>query len=97
MFRIPGHMKLQNGESKYFLKKIAEKTIPHHLIYRPKLGFSVDFEAWVDTKYFKDLLYMETEGNPIDLDWIKRNEKNISPLKKMRIAFMNHYLNKISK
>ena len=27
-------------ESKYLLKKVAERYLPHRLIYRPKKGFS---------------------------------------------------------
>jgi len=31
---------------KYILKKIAEKYLPHKIIYRPKYGFPVPFEKW---------------------------------------------------
>lgn len=31
---------------KYILKKIAEKYLPHEVIYRPKKGFPVPFDKW---------------------------------------------------
>ena len=31
---------------KYILKKLAEKYLPHKIIYRPKYGFPVPFDKW---------------------------------------------------
>lgn len=31
---------------KYILKKIAEKYLPHKIIYRPKYGFPIPFDKW---------------------------------------------------
>ena len=39
----------QNGRtSKYLLKKLAEKYLPHDIIYRPKQGFVMPLTQWLD-------------------------------------------------
>jgi asparagine synthase (glutamine-hydrolysing) len=44
---IPAPMKVRNGENKYLLKRLAENYLPHHTIYRPKMGFSIPLVHWV--------------------------------------------------
>ena len=46
-FSLPGHMKLRGRTGKYMLKKIAERWLPHEIIYRPKAGFSAPLRSWV--------------------------------------------------
>jgi len=36
---IPSQLKLRNGETKYVLKKVAERYLPDEVIYRSKTGF----------------------------------------------------------
>lgn len=39
----------QNGKTtKYLLKKLAEKYLPHEIIYRPKQGFVMPLTQWLD-------------------------------------------------
>jgi asparagine synthase (glutamine-hydrolysing) len=45
--QIPGKMKYQRGESKFILKKIAEKYLPNKIIYRPKASFGVPLRSWI--------------------------------------------------
>jgi len=45
--RIPSKLKLKFGIQKYLLKKLAEKLIPHDIIYRPKQGFSIPLRSWI--------------------------------------------------
>jgi asparagine synthase (glutamine-hydrolysing) len=47
---VPYSLKLQDGQLKYLLKKIAEKYLPHNLIYTKKRGFAVPFDRWFRTK-----------------------------------------------
>lgn len=54
--QIPLEYKLYNGESKYILKKIAEKYIPAEVIYRRKQGFAMPVSEWV-RKDFLDLVH----------------------------------------
>jgi asparagine synthase (glutamine-hydrolysing) len=43
---IPAHLKMKNGEPKYVLKKSLEKILPHEILYRKKMGFSVPLREW---------------------------------------------------
>lgn len=43
---IPAHLKMKNGEPKYILKKSLEKMLPHEILYRKKMGFSVPLREW---------------------------------------------------
>ncbi len=44
---IPVNLKMKGRETKYILKKVAEKYLPKHVIYRSKTGFGVPLEYWV--------------------------------------------------
>jgi len=54
--QIPLKYKLYKGESKYILKKIAEKYLPTEVIYRKKKGFAMPVSQWVKED-FLDLVY----------------------------------------
>ncbi len=49
--RLPLSLKVQNRSLKYLLKKIAEKYLPHELIYRPKMGFAVPINKWINSEW----------------------------------------------
>jgi asparagine synthase (glutamine-hydrolysing) len=44
---IPPHYKLKGNETKYLLKKVAEKYLPKEIIYRPKTGFGAPVRDWI--------------------------------------------------
>ena len=44
---IPGKFKYKGGESKYILKKAAEKYLPKEIIYRPKASFGAPIRSWI--------------------------------------------------
>ena len=44
---IPGEFKFKNKESKYILKKIAEKLLPKKIIYRSKASFGAPIRSWI--------------------------------------------------
>lgn len=46
-FNISSQLKLRGREQKYILKKVAEKWLPHHIIYRPKSGFAMPLKSWI--------------------------------------------------
>lgn len=46
---LPERFKLHGFESKYILKKVAERYIPHENIYRPKKGFGIPITEWLRT------------------------------------------------
>lgn len=45
--QIDGDLKYKGGESKYILKKVAEKYLPHQIIYRPKASFGAPIRSWI--------------------------------------------------
>ena len=45
--RVPDDMKLRGSTGKYIFKKVAEKLIPHDIIYRRKMGFPTPLESWL--------------------------------------------------
>ncbi len=45
--RIPPKLKMKGVETKYLLKKVAERYLPHDVIYRPKTGFGAPVREWI--------------------------------------------------
>ncbi len=57
--RIPGELKIRDGEVKAILKKVAEPHIPREAIYRPKEGFLMPVSQWLRgglREYLRDTL-----------------------------------------
>ncbi|SDO41690.1 asparagine synthase (glutamine-hydrolysing) [Rhodoferax sp. OV413] len=46
MATLPSSLKVQGQEGKYLLKKAMEPRLPHDILYRPKMGFSVPLARW---------------------------------------------------
>jgi asparagine synthase (glutamine-hydrolysing) len=44
---LPSGLKIRGGEGKYVLKKAFEPLLPHDVLYRPKMGFSVPLASWL--------------------------------------------------
>ena len=44
---LPPGLKLKGGAGKYVLKKKLEADLPHDVLYRTKMGFSVPLAAWL--------------------------------------------------
>lgn len=44
---LPLKYKINKGETKYLLKKVAERYLPKELIYRRKCGFPLPVEQWM--------------------------------------------------
>lgn len=56
---LPLHLKVRGTETKYLLKRLAERYVPAEVIYRPKMGFGVPIGAWFRgelSSYVKDVL-----------------------------------------
>lgn len=45
--RLPDALKVKGQTTKYLLKKLAERYVPHAQIYRPKVGFSTPLNQWL--------------------------------------------------
>jgi asparagine synthase (glutamine-hydrolysing) len=59
---IPQSMKMRGKETKYILKKVAERYLPLDVIYRPKTGFGAPVRKWITS----DLQPMINERLSID-------------------------------
>lgn len=75
--RIPPQFKYQQGQSKYILKKVAEKYLPHDIIYRPKASFGAPIRSWIsrDLKPMIDDLLSATSVNKRGIfhyDYVKK-------------------------
>ncbi|MEU2429702.1 asparagine synthase (glutamine-hydrolyzing) [Streptomyces sp. NPDC007861] len=47
--RLPAHLKVRGGTTKYLLKKAMEDWLPPELLHRPKQGFGVPLGHWLRT------------------------------------------------
>jgi asparagine synthase (glutamine-hydrolysing) len=45
--RIPSNLKIRGTQQKYLLKKIAERWLPHDMIYHKKQGFEAPMGRWL--------------------------------------------------
>lgn len=45
---IPPHLKMKGTTTKYILRKVAERYLPHEIIYRPKTGFGAPVRKWIN-------------------------------------------------
>jgi asparagine synthase (glutamine-hydrolysing) len=43
---LPASFKLRGREGKHLFKKALEAHLPHEILYRPKMGFSVPLASW---------------------------------------------------
>jgi len=65
---IPLDLKLRGKESKYLLKQLLYRYIPKRLVDRPKKGFSVPIEDWINGPLYDDVKkylgkdYISTQG-----------------------------------
>lgn len=60
---IPGKFKYKNKQSKYILKKTAERILPHDIIYRPKASFGAPIRSWIsgDLRHMVDKCLSKTQ------------------------------------
>ena len=45
--RLPKHMKVREGQSKWLLRQVLYRHVPHELIERPKMGFAPPIDEWL--------------------------------------------------
>lgn len=81
--KIPGKLKMKNGQSKYFLKRILEKYLPKEMVYRPKHGFNVPLEEWMVTRFIDYTESILLDDASINRGFIRKDylERMISDVK----------------
>jgi len=52
---LPDNYKIKGGQTKYLLRKLAEKYLPPELINQPKRGFEIPLKKWIDNQ-LKDVI-----------------------------------------
>lgn len=48
--KLPVEYKMKGKLTKYLLRKVAERYLPHDVIYRPKTGFGAPLRLWINTE-----------------------------------------------
>ncbi|MFZ4543215.1 MAG: asparagine synthase (glutamine-hydrolyzing) [Saprospiraceae bacterium] len=66
--KIPPHLKLKGKTTKYLLKKVMERYLPHEVIYRPKAGFGAPVREWVTEGLSPMIESYLSEKNVFDRD-----------------------------
>jgi asparagine synthase (glutamine-hydrolysing) len=55
MFRIPGHLKMDNNTQKQLLAQAVPGGLPDKAVFRKKMGFTLPFETWMRTKLKQEM------------------------------------------
>lgn len=66
IFKVPAKLKLKNFQTKYLLKKLAQKYMDPDIFSRPKQGFGIPFDEWFRDElqgFVKDVLFSERFKN----------------------------------
>ncbi|WP_421901054.1 asparagine synthase (glutamine-hydrolyzing) [Maridesulfovibrio sp.] len=88
MAGLPIELKLKGGESKYLLKKLAERYLPKDILYRRKQGFSMPVAKWTSGDSADFTLEAISQATPFlqhffDMDALnKRIDEHVSGRKK---------------
>jgi asparagine synthase (glutamine-hydrolysing) len=61
--RIPSHLKIRRGISKYILKKVIAPYLPASVTSKKKQGFSIPLETWLRTDLREQVLDTLRSGN----------------------------------
>ena len=46
-WRLPRSMRIQNGQSKWLLRRVLDRYVPRSLVERPKMGFGIPLAEWL--------------------------------------------------
>ena len=70
--RIPDNYKIRLWNTKYVLRKLAEKYIPNELINQPKRGFEVPLARWINID-LKENIYDSLVSNSYSSNFISKD------------------------
>lgn len=63
---IPSNLKLNGSQTKYILKKAMEGIVPSEILYRPKQGFGVPIEEWINSELKTEIRQILSERKTIE-------------------------------
>ncbi|MGI9628990.1 MAG: asparagine synthase-related protein, partial [Longimicrobiales bacterium] len=68
-WRLPDHFKIRGKTGKWALRQVAYRRIPNKLLDRPKMGFTVPIDRWLQgplKPWADDLIHSETGSAYLD-------------------------------
>ena len=76
-------LKIRDGVPKYLLKRVAERYVPHELLYRKKRGFRIPIRRWFKRGLLDETAKLLLEGelvargilDPAGIRWVVRNQR----------------------
>ncbi len=83
-FQIPDRLKINGGQTKVLLKRVAARHVPRSCVYRSKEGFSIPIKHWLGTQFrpiMEDLLEERRINSAGIFNW-----STISRLKQEHLA-----------
>jgi len=69
---IEPELKVKGGTQKFLLKKVAERYLPHEVIYRPKRGFSLPLKHWLASDFHAVARDLILNGSVLKKGWFRR-------------------------
>ena len=75
--RIPANLKLRGLETKYIFKRAIESFVPAEILHRPKQGFGVPVQEWINEQLREKIHDTLTERRTIDRGYINRQYVNL--------------------
>ncbi|HET6863053.1 MAG TPA: asparagine synthase (glutamine-hydrolyzing), partial [Pyrinomonadaceae bacterium] len=75
--RIPAGLKLKGLETKYIFKRAIEDFVPAEILHRPKQGFGVPVQEWINEQLREKIHDTLTEKRTIERGYINRQYVNL--------------------
>ena len=70
---LPSSFKMKGSNGKAFFKKALEPSLPHDVLYRPKMGFSVPLARWFRGPLRQRVRSALLQGPMLDSGWFDPN------------------------
>jgi asparagine synthase (glutamine-hydrolysing) len=92
VFSLPSHYKIQQGFTKYLLRKSIDKKLPDEIVWRKeKVGYETPQEDWLHSPYFKNKIEA-AKKKLIDMAILQKSVANKSTDNDWRIMIAAAYL-----
>jgi asparagine synthase (glutamine-hydrolysing) len=93
--QLPVSWKIKGTKTKYLLRQLAQKHLPHHISQQPKRGFEIPLQQWVDNQLktvIRDHLspstaYVKQIMTPAFVDHLLRDKNEFNPEKRAKALF----------